>query len=185
MKPVDLAQANIRAAVGRRGKNPSFTGTVKCYFIFVSLNPVKMTRVSYFKPLGFVLIPLSLAVLPIEVTAFLLAAVVVLLSCIAVHIFSKCRSESHTFRSLLQNYQAVIFLWIFGWRARKRLERESKDCSNVQEKLLMEILNNNKNTVYGREYNFESIKSSKDFMQAHPLTTKSHYKEYVGKCGIY
>ena len=48
----------------------------------------------------------------------------------------------------------------------------------------MEIINNNKNTVYGREFSFESIKSGKDFMETHPLTTKSHYKEYVGKCGV-
>ena len=44
------------------------------------------------------------------------------------------------------------------------------------------MLNNNKNTVYGREYNFESFKNSKDFMAAHPLTTKLHYKGYTGKC---
>ena len=49
----------------------------------------------------------------------------------------------------------------------------------------MKMLTNNKNSVYGREYNFESFKNSKDFMAAHPLTTKSHYTDYTGKCDVY
>lgn len=142
-------------------------------------------NLNYFKVCGFILIPVSLAMMPTKITTIILSALLCFLACIVVvvslHIFSKRTSDSHTFRSLLQHYQAIMFLWIFGWRARKQLERESKDCSNVQEKLLMEILKTNKNTVYGKEYNFESIESSHQFMVAHPLTTKCHYKEYVGK----
>ena len=132
--------------------------------------------------------PLCLAVFPTRVTAFLFKAVLALLAFIAIfvslHIFSKCRSESHTLRTMLVNHLSIMFMWIFGWWARKRLERESKDCRKVQEKMLMEIINNNKDTVYGREFSFESIKSAKDFMETHPLTTKSHYKEYAGNCWI-
>ena len=132
--------------------------------------------------------PLCLAVFPTRVTAFLFKAVLALLACITIlvslHIFSKCKSESHTLRTMLLNYLFVMIMRIFGWWARKRLERESKDCSKVQEKMLMEIVNNNRNTVYGREFGFERIKSGKDFMETHPLTTKSHYKKYVGKCWI-
>ena len=146
----------------------------------------EMARKNFFKLCGFLLVPLCLAVFPIKITACLFSAVLVLFATIAIvaslHLFSMCKSESHTFRSLLQNYLVIISMWIFGWRARKRLESESKDCSKVQENLLMEMLNNNKNTVYGREYNFESFKNSKDFMAAHPLTTKLHYKGYTGKC---
>ena len=64
---------------------------------------------------------------------------------------------------------------------RKRLDREAKGCRKVQETFLMEIISSNRNTVFGREYNFESIQSSKDFMNVVPLTTKASYKEYVGK----
>ena len=145
-----------------------------------------MGREEFFKLCGLLLVPLCLAVFPIKITACLFLALLVLFACIAIvaslHIFSKCRSESHTFRSLIQNYLVIILMWIFGWRARKRLENESKDCRKVQENLLMKMLNDNKNTVYGREYNFESFKNSKDFMAAHPLTTKSHYTDYTGKC---
>ena len=64
---------------------------------------------------------------------------------------------------------------------RKRFDREANDCRKVQEKCLLEIIRSNRNTVFGREYNFESIQSSKDFMNVVSLTTKASYKEYVGK----
>ena len=64
---------------------------------------------------------------------------------------------------------------------RKRFDREADDCRKVQEKFLLEIISSNRNTVFGREYKFESIQSSKDFMNVVPLTTKAFYKEYVGK----
>ena len=44
----------------------------------------------------------------------------------------------------------------------KRFDREADDCRKVQEKFLLEIISSNRNTVFGREYNFESIQSSKD-----------------------
>ena len=64
---------------------------------------------------------------------------------------------------------------------RKRFDREANDCGTVQEKLLMEIVSSNQDTVFGREYNFESIQNSADFIKLVPLTTKDSYKEYVGK----
>ena len=64
---------------------------------------------------------------------------------------------------------------------RKRFDREANDCCTVQEKLLMEIVSSNQDTVFGREYNFESIQNSADFIKLVPLTTKDSYKEYVGK----
>ena len=64
---------------------------------------------------------------------------------------------------------------------RKRFDREADDCRKVQEKFLLEIISSNRNTVFGREYNFESIQSSKDFINVVPLATKASYKEYVGK----
>ena len=64
---------------------------------------------------------------------------------------------------------------------RKRFDREANDCGTVQEKLLMAIVSSNQDTVFGREYNFESIQNSADFIKLVPLTTKDSYKEYVGR----
>ena len=144
-----------------------------------------MARVTFVKVCGFILVPLFLAALPRKLTAFLFAAIFVFLACImisaCVHIFSQHRSKSHNLRSLLQNYLVIMALWIFGGRIRKRFDREADDCRKVQEKFLLEIISSNRNTVFGREYKFESIQSSKDFMNVVPLTTKAFYKEYVGK----
>ena len=144
-----------------------------------------MAGVTFVRVCGFILVPLFLAALPRKLTAFLFAAIFVFLACImisaCVHIFSQHRSKSHNSRSLLQNYVAIMVLWIFGGRIRKRFNREANDCRAVQEKLLMEIVSSNRNTVFGREYNFESIQNSADFIKLVPLTTKASYKEYVGK----
>ena len=144
-----------------------------------------MAGVTFVKIFGFILVPLFIAALPRKLTAFLFAAIFVLLACITisacVHIFRTHRSKSHNLRSLLQNYLVIMVLWIFGRRMRKRFDREANDCRKVQEKFLMEIISSNRNTVFGREYNFESMQNSKDFMNVVPLTTKAFYKEYVGK----
>lgn len=145
-----------------------------------------MARLTYVKVCAFIMVPLSfIAALPSKLMYILVAAIFGFLACITilacVHIFSQHRSKSHNFRSLLQNYLATMILWIFGGRMRKRFDREANDCREVQEKFLLEIISSNRNTVFGREYNFESMQSSKDFMNVVPLTTKASYSEYVGK----
>ena len=145
-----------------------------------------MARLTYVKVCAFIMVPLSfIAALPSKLTYILVAAMFCFLACITilacVHIFSQHRSKSHNSRSLLQNYVAIMVLWIFGGRIRKRFNRAANDCREVQEKLLMEIVSSNRNTVFGREYNFESIQNSADFIKLVPLTTKASYKEYVGK----
>ena len=145
-----------------------------------------MARVTYVKVCAFIMVPLSfIAALPSKLIYILVAAIFGFLACITisacVHVFSQHRSKSHNFRSLIQNYLAIMALWIFGGRMRKRFDREANDCRKVQEKFLMEIISSNRNTVFGREYNFESIQNSADFMKVVPLTTKDSYKEYVGK----
>ena len=145
-----------------------------------------MARMTYVKVCAFIMVPLSfIAALPSKFTYFLFAAIFGFLACITilacVHIFSQHRSKSHNFRSLLQNYVATMVLRIYGGRIRKRFDRGANDCREVQEKFLMEIISSNRNTVFGREYNFESIQNSADFIKLVPLTTKASYQEYVGK----
>ena len=145
-----------------------------------------MARVTYVKVCAFIMVPLSfIAALPSKLTYILVAAIFGFLACITisacVHIFRQHRSKSHNFRSLIQNYLAIMVQRIFGGRMRKRFDREANDCGTVQEKLLMEIVSSNQDTVFGREYNFESIQNSADFIKLVPLTTKDSYKEYVGR----
>lgn len=54
-------------------------------------------------------------------------------------------------------------------------------CSvkNVQEKYLYELLDKNKNTVYGKKYSFDKIKSYDDFASLVPLTVYEDYESYI------
>ncbi len=50
---------------------------------------------------------------------------------------------------------------------------------SVQEKLLMDIINRNKDTVYGKKHNFASVKSIDDYRKTVPITTYGDYKAYI------
>ncbi len=54
-----------------------------------------------------------------------------------------------------------------------------KNVGQEQEKYLFELLDRNKNTVYGRKYRFEDIHSYRDFAQRVPLTVYEDYEPYI------
>lgn len=59
-----------------------------------------------------------------------------------------------------------------------------KDIGREQEKYLFELLEKNKNTLYGRKYHFEDIHSYKDFAEKVPLTKYEDYEPYINMiCG--
>ena len=45
----------------------------------------------------------------------------------------------------------------------------------------MEQILKNKETCYGRDHNFSSMKTVQDFLELHPLTRYSHYQPYVDR----
>ena len=53
------------------------------------------------------------------------------------------------------------------------------DIKKVQEKYLYRLLDINKNTVYGKRYSFEKIKSYEDFARLVPLTVYEDYEPYI------
>ena len=55
----------------------------------------------------------------------------------------------------------------------------SKNAAKSNEELLMRILSENKDTVYGRKYGFGNIKNVKEYMEKAPLTEYSDYEEYI------
>lgn len=60
----------------------------------------------------------------------------------------------------------------------KNFIKASKD-SNIQYTILKRIIMNNKNTEYGRKYNFRNILNYEDFKQL-PITDYNDYKDYIG-----
>ena len=81
--------------------------------------------------------------------------------------------------------------FLFNFLARQAFNSVNKDTQNpnlVQKQVLKKILKLQKNTVYGKKYNFSGIKSAEDFKHKHPLTTYENYRsiiEQIAETGNY
>lgn len=54
-----------------------------------------------------------------------------------------------------------------------------KNIKEVQEEKLKEILEKNKDTLYGKKYNFSEIKTPEEYREKVPLTNYEDYLEYI------
>ena len=72
-----------------------------------------------------------------------------------------------------------IFLLFYKKEYRKYMN--SRNILEIQENKLKEILENNKNSLYGKKYNFNEIKTIEDFQREVPLTTYEDYLAYIEK----
>lgn len=88
-------------------------------------------------------------------------------------------SPFHTIRSSFDHYVAYKLMYFVGWYMRRKLENDTKNISDVQEQFLLQRITNNKNTEYGKKYQFSEIKSREDFVQRHPLTRIKDYEPYI------
>ncbi len=57
----------------------------------------------------------------------------------------------------------------------------TKNPMALQNKLLMELLQDNKDTEYGKKYGFGEIKSIEEFQKKVPITTYDDYAEYIDR----
>jgi hypothetical protein len=72
---------------------------------------------------------------------------------------------------------AIKFL---AWRARA-FEASTKEPLRAQEKVLFEYLGRNKNTEYGRKYNFAGIRSIRQFQSLIPLCDSETIRTYISR----
>ena len=98
-----------------------------------------------------------------------------------VHICNKTRSRFHTRWSLLIHYFINRFVYLLGAKAKRKLEQDTENFSRVQEKFLLNILERNSQTKYGRQFKFTDITNRPAFTDSHPITRYNHYKKFVGK----
>ncbi|XP_022541162.2 GH3 domain-containing protein [Astyanax mexicanus] len=89
------------------------------------------------------------------------------------------KARSRTVWSLLNQYLAVRFVTWLGKRQREKLEKDTLDIRRVQEETLLKRLSKNADTLYGRQFEFSSIKDSEEFRRCHPVTVYDHYRELV------
>ena len=61
----------------------------------------------------------------------------------------------------------------------KQLKQSWKIPRKTQEKRLLQLLAQNKNTEYGRKYQFDTVSSLTSFRECHPLTKYEHYEGYI------
>ncbi|MBP3470341.1 MAG: GH3 auxin-responsive promoter family protein, partial [Lachnospiraceae bacterium] len=73
------------------------------------------------------------------------------------------------------NYQKVMD----GQKAYQEFQVMSKDPMKYNEELLMQILQDNKDTEYGKKYDFASIKSISDYQAKVPVSRYDDYVEYI------
>ncbi|NES96713.1 MAG: GH3 auxin-responsive promoter family protein, partial [Desertifilum sp. SIO1I2] len=64
-------------------------------------------------------------------------------------------------------------------RSLKSLQKDTQNPASVQQKVLQTILQRQKDTDYGKKYNFANLRSSNEFRQSHPLTTYEDYRSII------
>lgn len=67
----------------------------------------------------------------------------------------------------------------YGKIEKQKYYKKSQKADKISEKLLLKMIKKNKNTEFGKKYNFKEIKSIKDYQEKMPFTTYEDYKEYI------
>lgn len=81
--------------------------------------------------------------------------------------------------SAMDHYFTVAGVSWLGWYQRRKLEQATKEVVKAQNETLLQRLEENKDTEYGKRFKFSEIKTREDFVQKHPLTRYSHYAPYI------
>lgn len=72
-----------------------------------------------------------------------------------------------------------IFAKIFAWIIVKKINFWAKNPENIQKKVFLSLIENAKNTSFGRQHHFENIKSFKDFAQKVPVRSYEDFSAYI------
>ena len=94
-------------------------------------------------------------------------------------VYSKTWSSEHTFKSAAYQYALHKSMRLMGTIASSKLEKESKQADTIQETLLMDLVNKEKNTKVGKALHLEEIHSICDFRSKIPFTRPEFYTPFV------
>lgn len=81
--------------------------------------------------------------------------------------------------SAVDHYFTVAGVSWLGWYQRRKLEESTKDVVKAQNETLLTRLQENKDTEYGKRFQFSEIKTREEFVEKHPLTRYPHYGPYI------
>ena len=82
---------------------------------------------------------------------------------------------------IISNYVILHVVSWYGGFIRKRYYRKADKADRISKKLLLKLVHKNKNTVYGKKYNFKDIKSIKDYQDKVPFSLYEDYQEYINE----
>ena len=68
---------------------------------------------------------------------------------------------------------------IKGSAALRRMDEHSRDAMASNERLLMQLLRDNKDTEYGRKYGFSDIHTIREYQEKVPFTTYDNYAPFI------
>ncbi|KAJ3608199.1 hypothetical protein NHX12_025249 [Muraenolepis orangiensis] len=94
---------------------------------------------------------------------------------------SKVTGKGRTAGSLVSHYLVTKVVGWLGRRQRGKLEADTCDVTRAQEETLLRRLRKNADTLYGKRYDFSSIKDISTFRERHPVTDYEHYRQLIGR----
>jgi hypothetical protein len=89
-------------------------------------------------------------------------------------------SMHHTMYSIYYQSITNLFMSKLGSSAIRQFNIDCKDAKS-NESLLLKLLDRCKDTMYGKDHNFGSIKSREEFRRKHPITIHEHYQSYIDR----
>ncbi|MEH2070262.1 MAG: GH3 auxin-responsive promoter family protein [Nostoc sp.] len=92
---------------------------------------------------------------------------------------SKIREQAQEIFNKIPDIFLFYLLQVAAKRSLKSLQKDTVNAVSVQQKLLRNILKLQKDTKYGKKYNFAAIDSVAEFQRIHPLTTYEDYREVI------
>ncbi len=79
----------------------------------------------------------------------------------------------------VMNAMIIKVLVTRGKRAMRQLDDDSKDAVAISERMLMKLLDENRDTEYGKKYGFADIHSIAEYQEKIPLTHYDDYAPYI------
>ena len=81
----------------------------------------------------------------------------------------------------IKNFIFIRAVAIYGENHIKKYLSQSKKADKVSEKMLLKLMKKNRNTEFGKKYDFANINSIEEYQKKVPYTTYEDYQEYLDR----
>ena len=81
----------------------------------------------------------------------------------------------------IKNFIFIRAVAIYGENHIKKYLSQSKKSDKVSEKMLLKLMKKNKDTEFGKKYDFANINSIEEYQKKVPYTTYEDYQEYLDR----